>query len=201
MIQSHRLPRRRALLFGLTVGGATALAACGSPAPPAPAGQAPAATAPGPRPTAGAVATPKASDPPRRLATSLRIATPSLAETIDPAGSLGQNGYQAVRPVYDALVTFDEKGERIVPQLAAAWERIDPATMEFKLRDDVKFSNGEDFTAEAVRFTVDRLMSSNDPVFANTKSQMGTLATARSARSWSSLPRHTSCGSREGSRG
>jgi peptide/nickel transport system substrate-binding protein len=42
------------------------------------------------------------------------------------------------------------------PLLAASWKRLDPLRMQFKLRQGVKFHNGEDFDAEAVKFSIDR---------------------------------------------
>ena len=42
------------------------------------------------------------------------------------------------------------------PLLATSWKRLDPLKMQFKLREGVKFHNGEDFDAEAVKFSIDR---------------------------------------------
>ncbi|MBV9120627.1 MAG: ABC transporter substrate-binding protein [Chloroflexi bacterium] len=79
------------------------------------------------------------------------------------------------RQMFDALVTFDDQGQKIVPMLASSWKRIDNNTMEFTLRDDVKFSNGEPFDAEAVKFNVARLMNSKEPIHQLTKNRMASL--------------------------
>jgi peptide/nickel transport system substrate-binding protein len=42
-----------------------------------------------------------------------------------------------------------------VPRLAKAWRRIDSRTLEFDLRDDVKFHNGDKFDADDVKYTLD----------------------------------------------
>src|SRR5690606_5311690 len=94
----------------------------------------------------------------RRLAETVVYAATGSSPSFDPHYSLSNSGFMMARQIYDALVTFDESG-KIVPQLAHEWTRIDPLTMEFKLRDDVKFANGEPFTAETVRWNVQRLMS------------------------------------------
>ena len=39
------------------------------------------------------------------------------------------------------------------PALALSWKTVDDTTWEFKLRPDVKFHDGADFTAEDVIFT------------------------------------------------
>ena len=43
----------------------------------------------------------------------------------------------------------------VKPMLAKEWKRIDDLTWEFKLQDGAKFSNGEPFNADAVKFSID----------------------------------------------
>ena len=50
----------------------------------------------------------------------------------------------------EGLVTLD-KDNNWIPCLAKDWRWIDDRTIEFKLRKDVTFQNGEEFNAEAVR--------------------------------------------------
>ncbi|EAV42511.1 ABC transporter substrate-binding protein [Stappia aggregata IAM 12614] len=47
----------------------------------------------------------------------------------------------------------------IEPALAESWEIVEPNRWRFHLRKDVKFHNGNDFTAEDVAFSVDRVRS------------------------------------------
>lgn len=44
------------------------------------------------------------------------------------------------------------------PELALSYERQQPDVWVFKLRPDVKFHNGEPFTAEAIKFTLERYL-------------------------------------------
>ncbi len=58
--------------------------------------------------------------------------------------------------VYEGLV---RRGPdlQILPSLAESWELLDPNHWRFKLRQGVKFHNGNDFNADDVVFTFDRI--------------------------------------------
>ena len=62
------------------------------------------------------------------------------------------------REVYDYLIMYDEYNKKFVPALAKSWKRIDPQTLEFELRDDIKFHNGDKFDASDVKATVDYII-------------------------------------------
>jgi len=55
--------------------------------------------------------------------------------------------------INDSLVYIDCEGA-IRPALAIAWRRLDPLTMEFDLREGVRFHNGDRFTADDVVATM-----------------------------------------------
>jgi peptide/nickel transport system substrate-binding protein len=56
-------------------------------------------------------------------------------------------------------LTKRDKDLKIIPGLAERWEIVDPLKWRFYLRKGVKFHNGEDFTAEDVVFSLDRMRS------------------------------------------
>ena len=58
--------------------------------------------------------------------------------------------------IADSLVYTDSEG-LTKPGLALAWRRIDPLTMEFDLREGVRFHNGDRFTADDVQLRGRRL--------------------------------------------
>ncbi len=58
--------------------------------------------------------------------------------------------------IYDTLLQRDAN-LKIEPLLAESYKLIDDLTWEFKLRKGVKFHNGEDFNAAAVKFNLERL--------------------------------------------
>jgi len=65
--------------------------------------------------------------------------------------------YEAVLVnVFDYLVFSDADGV-LQPGLATAWERVDDLSMRFYLREGVVWHDGEPFTAEDVKFTLERV--------------------------------------------
>ena len=62
--------------------------------------------------------------------------------------------------MFNGLLTFD-KDLNIQPCLAESWENIDDCNVIFHLKKGVKFHNGDEMTAEDVKFTLDRARKSN----------------------------------------
>jgi peptide/nickel transport system substrate-binding protein len=58
------------------------------------------------------------------------------------------------REIYEGLIAYDEHKQKYVPMLAKSWKRISPTTLEFELRDDIKFHNGNKFDADDVIATI-----------------------------------------------
>jgi peptide/nickel transport system substrate-binding protein len=59
--------------------------------------------------------------------------------------------------MYDRLLDRDPKTLKPVPMLATGWKIVNDTTWEFTLRQGVKFHNGEPFTAQSVKATMDYL--------------------------------------------
>src|SRR5262245_50153031 len=57
--------------------------------------------------------------------------------------------------IYDRLLDRDAKTYKAKPMLAESWRIVNDTTWEFKLRRGVKFHNGEPFTAQSVKATID----------------------------------------------
>jgi peptide/nickel transport system substrate-binding protein len=55
--------------------------------------------------------------------------------------------------VYDNLIGFDEDNAKYIGRLAKSWKQVDDRTIEFDLHDDVKWHDGEPFTADDVVYT------------------------------------------------
>jgi len=79
--------------------------------------------------------------------------------------------------MFDALTRFDDQG-KVQPSLATSWEKIDALTWRFKLREGVRFHNGEAFTADAV-VTAVKYLASDAAVMEGIKREIGVLKDAR----------------------
>lgn len=78
--------------------------------------------------------------------------------TLDPQKQFSEKNHTLLQQIYEGLVRFDPDG-KIEPNLAESWEQVDPLKMRFHLRKGVFFHNGEPFTAEAVRFSIERYLN------------------------------------------
>lgn len=59
--------------------------------------------------------------------------------------------------LFEYLVKKNSQATEKVPGLALSWEKVDDLTWRFKLRQNVKFHNGDPFTSADVKFTLDRV--------------------------------------------
>ncbi|MEO0425840.1 MAG: ABC transporter substrate-binding protein [Pseudomonadota bacterium] len=84
---------------------------------------------------------------------------PSLASYLSTSGPIG-----LVAPkIYDGLFDYDND-LNIVPALATSYEvSEDGKTVTFKLREGVKWHDGEDFTSEDVQFTIMEVLKKVHP--------------------------------------
>jgi peptide/nickel transport system substrate-binding protein len=75
-------------------------------------------------------------------------------ETFDPAQSNNTSTHNVTINVFDTLVRLSDDGRDFVGELAESWKLVDQTTWQFKLRRGVKFHNGEELNAAAVKFTI-----------------------------------------------
>lgn len=62
--------------------------------------------------------------------------------------------------IFDTLVTSDPATGEIEPQIAESWTQLSDTQWEFKIRQGIKFHNGEDLTADDVKYSLDRACAS-----------------------------------------
>jgi ABC-type transport system substrate-binding protein len=90
------------------------------------------------------------------------VAMPRPIRAVDARLHVSTEEQQPFVHLYDGLTWMDETLE-VQPALAESWESVDPNTWRFTLRQGVKFHNGEDFTAESVKFSFDQYVSMDPP--------------------------------------
>ncbi len=80
----------------------------------------------------------------------------------DPHNTSSVIDRSLIKMAQDNLVNYDTGTGQLVPALATTWTRLDETTYQFKLREGVKFHDGSDFTAEDVKFTIERALSASE---------------------------------------
>jgi len=87
------------------------------------------------------------------------------AKTLDPADCYDTGSSEPIFQIYDTLVTYKGNDTKtFYPCLATDWSvSNDSLTWTFNLRHNVKFSNGNDFTAEDVKYSFDRVLTMGAP--------------------------------------
>ncbi|MBT9259812.1 MAG: ABC transporter substrate-binding protein [Clostridiales bacterium] len=136
-------PSRRRLRLGalaLFLSFSLLLSACGGSAP------APSGNGGSGAPTSGSGET-------------LQVAIGIDADTLDPAGQTTTTIQNMVDYVVETLVTMDQNGDT-QPLLAESWETSpDGLTLTFHLKKGIQFHDGTPFNAEAVKFSMERLLN------------------------------------------
>jgi peptide/nickel transport system substrate-binding protein len=179
---THLTRRRFLQLCAVTTSGLALSVACSQPAAPAkPAESAKPAEAAKPAAAAAPTAVPTiaAAVAPQVQATAAAPATqaPAAAKPVVAAGPSGQvtviqqlpittldaNMEQSLANLNPSIhmadpLIFREPNGSVKPHLATAWSYPDEKTLRFKVRQGVKFHNGDVMTTEDVAFTYTRLL-------------------------------------------
>lgn len=89
----------------------------------------------------------------------LRVATSNIPGSFDPHTS--RSGFDQVflTTMFDSLIYLDSKGN-FIPKwsLAESWEFPDSKTLVINLKKGVKFHDGTDFNAEALKYAIERVL-------------------------------------------
>lgn len=98
---------------------------------------------------------------------TITVGLNSIARSLDPIKTISWDSASLVANMYDTLVVFDPADiTRVLPSLATSWEVSDDASVwTFYLRKGVKFTTGNELTAEDVKFSIQRGMAANYPVY------------------------------------
>lgn len=85
---------------------------------------------------------------------TLRFAYDQAPESVDPFFNNVRIGVIIGANVWDTLIYRDPATNEYKGQLAKSWKQVNERTIEFDLREGVKFHNGEDFDADSVVYTL-----------------------------------------------
>lgn len=99
---------------------------------------------------------------------TLRIAFPDTITTVDVTDGGSATMLKEVAGSVETLVNVDSDFN-LSPSLATEWERTSDTSWEFTLRDGVKFHDGSDLTADAVKWCFDRQMAEDETFSSTTK--------------------------------
>lgn len=107
----------------------------------------------------------------------LTIAVDASFISLDPHDSGDNLSFSAQKTLYEGLFQFNEE-MRVVPALATDYTTNEEGTIyTFTLREGVKFHDGTDFNADAVKYNIDRLTDTSNQLRHN-----GTLSMVKNVR-------------------
>ncbi len=157
--------RKLFALISLLVLASMALSACGGAAapatnPPSAATQPPSAVTEAPAATSAATeapatgAGPKSKDPTTFTSADFDVSI----DTLDPALAYDTASGELIQNMYETLVFYDGPAtDKFIPLLAESWETsADGKTWTFKIRQGVKFHNGDTLTPTDVAYSFQR---------------------------------------------
>jgi ABC-type transport system substrate-binding protein len=104
--------------------------------------------------------------------TAIHVSNPS---TLDPIRGNSGNDHVSLYPFYDRLVTFDPSTLEPKPGLAESWDFSVPMVLTLKLKSGVKFHDGTDFNADAVKFNLERALTDAKTTVKADLSMIGTV--------------------------
>ncbi len=89
--------------------------------------------------------------------TSLRIPIKREVSILDPGKFLNREAFEIVSQIFTGLTQIDPRTSKPVPALAEAWtENADGTRYIFKLRKNLKWSNGDNLTAHDIVWSIRR---------------------------------------------
>jgi peptide/nickel transport system substrate-binding protein len=100
----------------------------------------------------------------QRSANTLRIAFRDAVPNVDPYFNSQRTGLIIGHQAFDGLVHRDPATFRIVPALATEWRWANTTTLDFTLRQGVKFHDGSAFGPDDVVYTINTIADPNTRV-------------------------------------
>ena len=95
---------------------------------------------------------------------TLRVASNVVPPSIDSYFNGAREGVVLAHHIWSFLATRNERTGEYEPELATGWKWIDNKTLEVDLRKDVKFHNGDRFSADDVVYTLNWVIKPENKV-------------------------------------
>jgi peptide/nickel transport system substrate-binding protein len=96
---------------------------------------------------------------------AIEIAMNELPSSLDPPADWAIASTWIHMNMFDCLVWRNRETAAFEPWLATSWQNIDDSTWRMTLREGVTFHNGEPFTADAVKWTYERIQNASRDEF------------------------------------
>jgi glutathione transport system substrate-binding protein len=106
---------------------------------------------------------PNSSTSTEKKRTDLTVAQAANPTTMDPQDAQDTLSFSIMKTMYEGLLGFD-KDMKVIPVLADGMPTLsaDAKEVTFKLKQGIKFQDGTDFNAEAVKANLDRVKDPNN---------------------------------------
>src|SRR6185295_4889625 len=84
----------------------------------------------------------------------ITVVVSATITSLDPSVETHRSSGAVQNTIMETLATYDASN-RLLPLLAESWRSTSPDTWRIALRKGVKFHNGEEFTADSVKASID----------------------------------------------
>lgn len=91
---------------------------------------------------------------------SLTIGVSADPRSLLPTSSTVQAEVTISEQIVEKLFEYSDDGTEFEPRLGTDWEQISPTTVRVNLREDVTFTNGEEFNADSAKLSIEHLIES-----------------------------------------
>lgn len=96
--------------------------------------------------------------PEEKLTKEVIVSQGSKPKSLDPNMYNEIPALTITEQIFNTLLRVDENGN-IVPELAESYEYVTPTELVIKLKQGIKFHNGDTLTAKDVVFSINRMLS------------------------------------------
>ncbi|MBI3078245.1 MAG: hypothetical protein HYY85_14865 [Deltaproteobacteria bacterium] len=93
----------------------------------------------------------------------ITVAIDSDVQSLDPMAVSDRFTQAVLWHVFDSLLYRDPQKGTLLPGLARSWRAVNPTTWELKLHEGVRFHTGEPASAEAAKFSLERMAGPKVP--------------------------------------